>query len=999
MSRIEAEKTRLRQQIAGIGVVIAVSAIVIWLVVGFALWLNRPTMARALTAFERGDFEAADAIMAKVLLWNDSSEASLLGAKLALVRMDPIEAMELLEKVTVDDRDAVQTLFECADLWAFLGRLEKAERLYRLVLQRDPSRVEANEKLVDLMSLEGRVWEARELALKLFQQDEFRLEHLFLVGAQESLRAHNRAETEYLEFCQVVEPTSPLPRLGEVRRMLAQGKTTEHAKELLKEFVANRPKLVEPQVLLGELLFDSVAESEFLRWHADLPQGAEHHPNIWLLRGRWAHQRQNTEGAIRCLWEAVKRFPSDAETHFLLAKVLILAGRPQDAVPFQTRGDLLVDLDRELTTAEQTPETLAKRIKILEELGRLWEAKGWCHVLHKVEPNSSLAVESLERITSQLAPDSPLTLDGANAASAIDLSVYPIPQLPRHVSSIKSDATTHSGAIAYDESASQVGLQFRFVVDHARMQERAYTFDFAGGGVGILDFDGNGWPDFYFTQSRQWPPGKGAVERKNSLFQNLGGRFVDVAELAGVGDAQFGHGMAVGDFNGDGFPDLYVANLGANTLYLNNGDGTFEDVTENSGTGGDEYTLSTAFADFSGDGLPDLYVVNYLANDTLERPSRIDGRATGHTRQTLAGEHDRLYLNLGDGQFREVSRQAGIELPEGPGKGMGLIVANFDGRPGLDILVANDNLANRLYLNRSITSDDLGFDERGRMAGAAYDGKGRIQGSRGIAIADVNIDGLLDIFVTSSQNEPNNYLAQISREYPPLFSDVSLEARLALPSLPAVGWGAQFLDAELDGDLDLFVANGHWDEQLGMTDPQQWPHMFENLLPHRHRTISAEEPLFRLAPNFSEYSQNTYFGRAVATVDWNRDGLPDLCVTHRDAAIALLTNRSDRRGNFVAIELRGVQCDRDAIGAMVEVETAGRRWVAPLTAGSGFCASNQRQIIIGMGMQTKPIEKLTIHWPQGEPQLFKRLPLDSRWLILQGDHVPHPLPDPAIVAK
>jgi hypothetical protein len=241
---------------------------------------------------------------------------------------------------------------------------------------------------------------------------------------------------------------------------------------------------------------------------------------------------------------------------------------------------------------------------------------------------------------------------------------------------------------------------------------------------------------------------------------------------------------------------------------------------------------------------------------------------------------------------------------------------------------------------------------------------------------------MLDMFVTNYANERNNYFSQVLQTPQPLFNDVSVEMNLATPSVATVGWGAQFVDAELDGDFDLFVANGHLDEYTGPPEAKQLPQMFEN----------SGRPSFRSIPTASAFFQTESFGRAVATVDWNRDGLPDLCVSRRDAPVALLTNTSKPQGNFVAIELRGVQSSRDAVGAIVEIEAGGKLWTAPLAAGNGFSVSNQRQVMLGLGKQTRDDAKLTIRWPVGEPQVFENLPMDSRWLIIQGDSTLHALP-------
>ena len=198
--------------------------------------------------------------------------------------------------------------------------------------------------------------------------------------------------------------------------MLDRKHDVDYAKQILTEFVTNRPKLSDAQVMLGELLFQNGLEGEFLLWHDNLPTEVDRHPGIWLLRGRWAHRRGNTQGAVRCLWESIKRFPEDRAAHFLLAKLLVTLGRDDDALPFQQRAELLLEFDEELIHGHGTPKSVVRLISTLEKLQRRWEAIGWCHVLARLEPGSPFAHQTLERLTIQLDANSPLTPDTANPA-------------------------------------------------------------------------------------------------------------------------------------------------------------------------------------------------------------------------------------------------------------------------------------------------------------------------------------------------------------------------------------------------------------------------------------------------------------------------------------------------------------------------------------------------------------------------------------------------------
>ena len=288
-----------------------------------------------------------------------------------------------------------------------------------------------------------------------------------------------------------------------------------------------------------------------------------------------------------------------------------------------------------------------------------------------------------------------------------------------------------------------------------------------GGGVAVLDYDADGWPDVYFTQGGPWPwttAGQSPVDR-DRLYRNLGnGQFADVTQEAGLGDDRYSQGVAAGDFDNDGWPDLYVANFGANRLYRNGGDGTFTDVTGASGIAGERWTSSCLIADLNGDGQPDLYDVNYLSGkDAARSLCRKGEELRWCSPSSFPGEPDQVYLNRGEGRFEDVSDTAGI-LASG-GKGLGIIAADFDGSGRLNLFVANDAEANFYFVNQTgQRGEPLAFEERALLAGLAYDGDGLPQASMGVALDDADGDGLLDLFVTSFHHESNTlYLQRAGR--------------------------------------------------------------------------------------------------------------------------------------------------------------------------------------------------------------------------------------------
>ncbi|MDA1051385.1 MAG: FG-GAP-like repeat-containing protein [Planctomycetota bacterium] len=969
----------------GIATTLSVAALATFYI---ARQLAVPSLADAESAFSHGNFVEALRVSELILQRQpESREALLLGGRAALAQQQHEVALALWSRVRADgSAESIMADVDCGALCAKLGRLSDAEQYFRRALASDPQQLDAHEQLLQLLRLEGRSWESLVHLHAVLRQKRFVVAHLELGGTLEATWINSDSDVPFLYYCGTVRPDDPLSLVGSLRLLLAQQRDVAVAREELTYLVASHPDVVEAQAMLGQLLFELGSGSEFLAWHSRLPDEAEQHPAIWVTRGRWVQGQGDTPGAVRCLWEALRRSPNDRAAHLLIAKLLVAIGQPEAAANFQRRGDQLLVFDDLLIRGprgedgRRLPATVIEMIKALENLGRLWEALGWSHILLRTGAASEFAQDTISRLEQRLNFDTPLTLDEANLAKTIDISNLPLPEWPAGLKSSGPATAQPGSAITFHDAARQVGLEFTYFRDNRRLRKRVYTFDFAGGGAAALDYDQDGWPDLYLTQSCSWPPGDSGQEPQNALFRNLDGKsFAPTTGLAGVGDQGFGHGPAIGDVNSDGFPDIYIANVGANRLYLNNGDGTFQDATHTSGTAGDEFSLSAAIADLNGDGLPDLYVANYLGGDALSRQCEGGGQPIQCSPLLFPGQQDRLYVNLGDDRFRDAALDAGMIPAEGAGKGMGVLAADIDGAGGLDLLVTNDTVANFLFINR--TADGaIRMEELGHLAGVAYNELGHLQGSMGIAARDVNQDGMLDLFVTNFATERNNMFVQMPGESRGLFDERSVETNLGLTSTAMVGWGAQFLDAELDGDWDLLVANGHLDENTaGPLSGAMQPQFFENDGAARF----AELPAAQLGPYFRE----PYFGRAVTRLDWNRDGLDDLCVTHLGAPTALLVNTSQRRGRFVALQLYGVSSNRDAIGAVVDVTTGDRHWTVQQMAGDGFEASNQRQIVVGLGNCDR-VERLSIRWPNGSVQVFYDLAVDQEWMLVEDNQTP-----------
>ena len=498
-------------------------------------------------------------------------------------------------------------------------------------------------------------------------------------------------------------------------------------------------------------------------------------------------------------------------------------------------------------------------------------------------------------------------------------------------------------------------------------------------GCGVMDYDlAMLGPTSFSAPGGVWPvdplpnPGQGI----NSSENRGDGTFDNVTEMAGLGDGEFSQGLAVGDFDNDGFPDLFVGNVGHDRLYHNNGDGTFVDVTTTAHVGGaDAWTSSAAFADLNGDALPDLYVVHYLVLDeVLKRACKFNGRPMGCAPTMFAAEQDRLYINQGDGRFLDQTETSGIIARDG--KGLGIIVADFQNRGQLDVFVGNDTAANFFFVNATPSRGSTPFfREEGLLRGVALNEAGIAQASMGIGCDDADGDGQLDLYVTTFYADYNTLFLQQSDQ---TFTDVTRRVALREPTFNMLGFGTQFVDADLDGWPDLVVANGHVDRTFstGVADAMP-PQMFRNLQGKRF----VEMPASGLGP----YFQQRLLGRSMSRLDWNADGREDVCVVHLDAPAALLTNQSTPAGHWVALRLHGTASARDAVGARVRLTAGGRTWMRQITAGDGYMSANERRLVFGFG-QISVVDQIEIVWPTGNRVVYENIPIEIDLIAVEGSH-------------
>jgi thioredoxin-like negative regulator of GroEL len=530
---------------------------------------------------------------------------------------------------------------------------------------------------------------------------------------------------------------------------------------------------------------------------------------------------------------------------------------------------------------------------------------------------------------------------------------------------LRASRTPPESAVRFVDVAGAAGIDF---VHENGARGRRYLPEITIGGAAWIDFDRDGRLDLYFPNGNERSDRGGSGGPGDRLYRNLGGgRFEDATAGAGLDERGYGGGVAVGDYDNDGWSDIYVAKLGANVLYRNLGGGRFEDVTARAGVTGGGWSSAAAFLDYDLDGFLDLYVCRYLDYDP-QVGCQERGRPTYCSPRLFPGLPDLLYRNLGDGTFEEIGRAAGIAVA-GPsaGKSLGVIVLDADEDGDPDVFVACDQVPNLYFANRG----DGSFEESSLPANLAYGADGQARAGMGVDAGDFDLDGREDIVVTNFAGEPQSLFHNLGGGF---FNEESLRFGIAGPTLEPLGFGVLFIDAELDGDLDLFVANGHVLDNIAELQPGRsfsQPDLYlENASGRGFRDRSRDA---------GEWFSRAQVSRGAASCDFDEDGDEDLAVLVNGGRAALLENRS-RGGRWIAFRLRGTRSNRDGYGARLELRARrggeAIRRVAECRSARSYASACDPRVRFGLGGGPVEVEALELRWPSGIVQRLERPAID-----------------------
>jgi hypothetical protein len=514
----------------------------------------------------------------------------------------------------------------------------------------------------------------------------------------------------------------------------------------------------------------------------------------------------------------------------------------------------------------------------------------------------------------------------------------------------------------------------RWVHSSGKSPEK-YLPETTGAGCAFFDYDNDGWMDIYLVNSGKCDFFTPDPPLRNALYKNnRDGTFTDVTEKAGVAGGGFGQGIAAGDYDGDGFPDLYVSQYGRSILYHNNGDGTFTDVTEKAGVAAPGWASSAVWFDYDNDGRLDLFVCRFVDfSKELNKPCGVheDGHKHYCIPQIYSPMSSWLFHNNGDGTFADVSKESGIAGHLG--KAWGVVATDINNDGLMDLFVTNDTVANFLFVNRGKGK----FEEIATAAGVAYSNEGRSRSGMGIDSADFNEDGWMDLFVANLDRE---MFAIYQNNHDETFDDMALPTGIGKATKFMSGWGLKFLDYDNDGNLDLFLANGNPDD----------------LINSLHGEVTYEEPLIlfhRTGKGFQDVSAASgpifarkLCSRGLAIGDFDNDGAIDVLISVNNAAPLLLKNTAATGNHWLGVRLIGKKCNPDAVGARVTYQAGNLKRGRMKVGGGSYLSSHDPRMVLGLEKRGK-LDWLEVKWPlpSGKLERFTNLPVDRYITIVEGE--------------
>jgi predicted Zn-dependent protease len=694
-------------------------------------------------------------------------------------------------------------------------------------------------------------------------------------------------------------------------------------------------------------------------------------PSIPVLTVRaWRAARLGNRAEERRALEQLDEIkPGDVKVLDRLAELALASGESQEAEQYRRRTWEIAqgkEAYKQLISSRAPLKQASELSRLAMRLGRRFEANCWSSLAGESRPT----VSEVERRSA--GGQSTGEKDGSRPTTKTLADLLPeITQESDPTPSVSASRSAASGTPPrFEDDATSAGLEF--LQESGRASGRPLPPVTMSGGVGLLDYDGDGWLDVYLVQGGQFPPDPQTPSTGDRLFRNLGaGRFEDVTASCGIGQMPkgYGHGVAVGDYDGDGYPDLFVTRWRSYALYHNRGDGRFEDATARAGLGGNrDWPTSAVFADLDNDGDLDLYVCHYFEWDP-DDPNACRGHDAEDgdfcNPRDFTALPDHVFRNDG-GRFTDVTPTAGIV--DRDGRGLGVIAADLDDDNLIDLYVANDMTANYQFRNLG----GFRFEETAFTSGSATNGSGGAQAGMGVACGDLDGDGRPDLAVTNFYNESTTFFQNLGDG---IFADHTDAIGLAAPSRFMLGFGISMSDVNNDGRIDLFTANGHVFDRRPRYPWTMTAQLLLGVAGGRVEDFSA-----RAGPPF----QSEHLGRGLAAGDLDNDGWTDFLLISLNEPLVFFHNRSTGGGHSITFRLEGRSSNRDGVGARVSVDAGGHRQTAQRSGVGSYQSADDPRLHFGIG-DAACVDSIEVRWPSGQRDRFTNLSADTGYLLREGE--------------
>jgi Flp pilus assembly protein TadD len=936
---------------------------------------KKTSSLRALKLLEASRFDDAWEECQKVLLGSPNDPRALYVSAHVLEERKRIDqALAMIDRISISDPEYGVLAHRDALAWCLeKSMLQAAEDRARKILEHKPDDYETNKLLAAMLDLQGRRFESSRVLQKLISLGATDLTTLVM-----ALDTVKPVESDELSRQKFQENPKEYRLKGSIAFGALYEKKPDLAESELREIIQSGQATAAHWIGLGQALIDQEKWNELGEWFSQSPkESMESFPDYWRAVGLWCQQLGENQQAAKCFTQSLELDPMNPLAAGHLAQTLAILGDPIGA---QTAEKIFQETqlaNRNLNycrDGNRREEWVLQIANTLDSHGRVLEASLWRSLVKApgtaspvLPKNSNQVLKTGLAKASSDYPPIDLKFLSERASAMEPASSKPL----RTASAVQAN-------LAWTDVAKELNADVVYRSGDDPNIPGMQTYQSNGAGAGVIDYDLDGWPDLMVLQGGGDPRNPSSND-PSILLRNIAGmKFTNVAPQARLNHRAYGQGVAIGDWDQDGLPDMFVLNFGENKLFRNQGDGTFESIRLETMTRDTAnhpvWSVSGAIADIDGDHLPDLVEVNYASGiDVITHLCVSRDNVPQVCRPTeFPASEDYIYLSDGQGGFTLGNSRWNLQMEDG--RGLGLIVGNLDRKNGNDLYIANDMSANNLYLSaadpkrpgRYLISDEA------LRRGCAVDNQGKPQASMGVGCADIDRNGTLDLFMTNFIDEYNALYLQNETGF---FADASRRYRLIDPKKKTLGFGSQCLDIDCDGWQDLLIVNGHVDDYRSKGQP----------FAMRPQVFLQQEAVFTEQSNetLGDFFNKEYLSRSLGLWDYNRDGLVDSYVTHLDHHLSILKNQTTTNGAWVAVELIGVESERDAIGAAITVDAGGEKWVHQRLAGNGFECTNESFVHLGLGKLNK-IDALEIQWPSGKTSRWENLEVNRRYRVVES---------------